>query len=200
MMQEDREQLTIPRMVEEVRAGKMPRRAFTKALAVLGISAGGITIIAEAAMRVPGSQRAAPVHVQEDERRHLQLHDEHLANQAQGNLGQLHDDYAEDAIVEDSMHPRPFVGRQAIIARKGLGMAATSNMQINVTNRVVHGNQITVEWLATGTHTGELAGVAASQRDFTLRGVTVTVRRDGKIVRESLYYNPAELLSQIREV
>lgn len=197
-MREDRELITIPRLVEEVRVGRMPRRAFVKTLAGMGISATGVAIIADAAMRGLAQARSIEVHAREDVREHLRLHDEHIASQTRGDLGKLHDDYHEDAIVEDSMFPEPFVGRQAIMARKGLGLAATSGMQIKVTNRVVHGNQVTVEWIATGTHTGEYAGIAASQQAFSLSGVTVTIRRDGKIVREALYYNPDELLLQWR--
>jgi steroid delta-isomerase-like uncharacterized protein len=109
----------------------------------------------------------------------------------------LQKDYAEDAIVDDSMYADPFVGRTAIMARKNVIIAAASDSKIQVTNRVVHGNQVTVEWVATGTHTGDLPGLPASGRAFSIHGVTVVVRRDGKIVRESLYYDVAALHRQL---
>ena len=119
----------------------------------------------------------------------MQRHDEHLANQSQGNLDQLYNNYAEHAVVEDSMYPHPSVGRAAIMSRKSAGMAAMPGLKINVTNRIAHGNQLTVEWGASGTHAGDYPGPIASGRSFSIAGVTVVVRQDGKIVRESLYYD-----------
>lgn len=186
-MQTDENKNTIPQMVEDVRAGKMPRRHFVKTLATMGISAAGVGAIAAAASRQFASKPIPPVNSGDDAQKHLQLHDQHLTNQSQGNAGALQNDYHEQAVVEDSMHPEPFVGQAAIMARKGVGMAAIPDLKINVTNRIVHGNQVTAEWVATGTHTNDLPGLPASGRSFSIHGVTVVVRQEGKIVREALY-------------
>jgi hypothetical protein len=53
-----------------------------------------------------------------------QQHDEHLSNQSTGNVQQSQHDYHENAIVEDSMYPHPFIGHRAIVARKSAGFAA----------------------------------------------------------------------------
>ncbi len=191
------EEHSIPEMVEDVRTGKMPRRHFMKKLTTMGISTVGIgTIIAAISSSSPAITTAAS-YVSDHPTQHLQRHDEHLAHQSRGNIPALHNDYAEHAIVEDSMHPHPFVGRAAIMGRKNMITAAASEAQITVTNRVVHGNQVTAEWVATGIHTGDLPDLPASGRPFTLRGVTVVVRHDDKIVREALYYNVAELHRQL---
>jgi steroid delta-isomerase-like uncharacterized protein len=128
------------------------------------------------------------------------MHDHHLSRQRQGDTGALHDDYAEHAVVEDSMFDQPIVGRAAIIARKNTGFAAATNAQITVTNRIAIGNQVTVEWVATGIHTGDLPGLPASGRSYTLPGVTVVIREGGKIVREALYYDAADLYRQLGQV
>ncbi len=191
------EEYTIPEMVDEVRAGKMQRRQFMKRLTLMGVSAAGVgAIAAAAASRQFATQPVSQGNLQ-DAVDHLQRHDEHLANQAQGNLDQLYNDYAEHAVVEDSMYPHPFVGRSAIMSRKSAGMAAIPGLKINVTNRIVHGNQLTVEWVASGTHSGDYPGLAASGRSFSIPGVTVVVRQGGKIVRESLYYDMHEVRRQL---
>ena len=191
------EEYTIPEMVDKVRAGTMPRRHFIRQLTLMGISAAGVGAIAAAAAArqfaaTPVAQ--GPVHDTLDQ---LQRHDEHLANQSQGNLDQLQHDYAEHAVVEDSMYPHPFVGRAAILERKSAGMTAIPGLKITVTNRVVQGNQLTVEWVASGTHTGDYPGIAAVGRAFAIPGVTVVVRQHGKIVRESLYYDMEEVRRQL---
>lgn len=190
------EETTIPQMVEMVRAGKLPRRRLIKTLTAMGISAAGVSaVVATAATKLPPK-----VNVTEDTNMHLQMHDQHLTAQSQGNTSVLHDDYAEHAVVEDSMYEVPVVGRAAIIARKTLGFAAITDAQITITNRIAIGNQVTVEWIATGIHTGDLPGLPASGRSYTLKGVTVVVREGGKIVREALYYDAADLYRQLRQV
>ena len=191
------EENTIPQMVEDVRAGKMARRQFMKRLTTMGITAAGIGAIV-AASSSSAATASLQVHTVDHAAKHIQLHDQHLTHQSQGNASELHHDYAEHAVVEDSMHAQPFVGRTAIMTRKNLILAAASDAAITVTNRIVHGNQVTAEWVATGRHTGELPGLPASGRPFTLRGVTVVIRHDGKIVREALYYDVSELHRQLR--
>ncbi len=95
------------------------------------------------------------------------------------------------------MYPEPFVGKAAIMSRKGVGMAAIPDLRIQVSNRVAHGAQVVVEWTATGTHTGDFPGLAASGRPFSIRGVTVVVREKGKIVREAIYYDMHEVRRQL---
>ena len=191
------EEYTIPEMVDDVRAGKMQRRQFMKRLTVMGVSAAGVgAIVAAAASRQFASQPVPQGNLQ-DAVDHMQRHDEHLANQSQGNLDQLQYDYAEHAVVEDSMYSHPLVGRDAILARKSAGMAAMPGLNISVTNRVVRGNQLTVEWIASGAHTGNYPGLPSTGRTFSIPGVTVVVRHDGKIVRESLYYDMDEVRRQL---
>jgi steroid delta-isomerase-like uncharacterized protein len=191
------EEYTIPQMVEDVRTGKMPRRHFMKKLTTMGISTVGVGAIIAAVSSSSSAAATAALAATDHPTQHLQRHDDHLAHQSRGNMPALHNDYAEHAIVEDSMHPHPYVGRAAIMGRKNMITSAASDAQITVTNRMVHGNQVTAEWVATGIHTGDLPGLPASGRPFTLRGVTVVVRHDGKIVREALYYDVAELHRQL---
>src|SRR5579859_275798 len=196
----DESEVTIPQMVEDVRKGKMTRRRLMTTLTALGISTVGVgAIVAAAAQQqssAPAPQTSHPAQ-QQQEREHIQLHQQHLTHQASGNAGALQHDYAEHAVVEDGMYPEPIVGRTAIMARKSTGWAAVSDFQLQITNRVVHGNQLSAEWVATGTHSGDLPGMPATGRRFTLRGITISVRQDGKIVREAIYYDLDHLRRQI---
>ena len=193
-MQED---YIIPQMIDEVRAGKLSRRELTKRLALLGVSSAGIGAIIAAALRFsPETHAVQPI---QQAQKHLELHSQHLAHQTQGNTDGLRNDYAEHAVVEDSMYEKPFVGHEAIMGRKQVGFAAVTNAQIAVTKRIAHGNQVTVEWVATGTHTGDLPGLPATNRAYEMHGVTVVVREHGKIVREALYYDVADFRKQVSQ-
>jgi steroid delta-isomerase-like uncharacterized protein len=193
------QEITIPELVDAVRAKKLSRRQFVKNLSAMGISAIGISAIVSASSGPVDSQSIVQGK-HEDPAMHLQRHDQHLMHQAQGNTNALQADYADDAIVEDSMHSQPFVGRVAIMERKNVIIDASSNSKIHVTNRVVRGDQVSVEWVATGIHTGDLPGLPASGRSYSIPGVTIVIRRDGKIVLESLYYDVAELRRQLTQL
>lgn len=189
------EEYTLPQMVDEFRAGRMPRRAFMKQLTTMGITTVGISAIV--ASISSSSTSATTALTDSHPTQHLQQHDNHLRHQASGNLHELNHDYAEHAIVEDSMHPQPFVGRAAIMGRKNVITAAASDAKITITNRVATGHQVTAEWVATGIHTGDLPGLPASGRPFSIHGVTVVIRHEGKIVREALYYDVNQLNRQL---
>jgi steroid delta-isomerase-like uncharacterized protein len=192
-----KETTTIPEMVDDVRAGKMTRRQLVKRLTIMGVSAAGAGAVAAVAVRRLTSHGAQSIPGDNNAQQHIQQHQEHMARQSTGNIQQLKQDYHVDAIVEDSMYPHPFVGHEAILTRKGAGFAAMPDLTITPTNRIVHGDQLTVEWVATGTHKHDYPGLPATGRSFSIPGVTVVVRRDGKIVRESLYYNMAEVQRQL---
>lgn len=189
------EEYTLPQMVDEVRAGRLSRRAFMKKLTTMGITTVGISAIVAS---ISTSSVSTTVSLADSHgAQHLQYHDNHLRHQARGNLHALNQDYAENAIVEDSMHSKPFIGRAAIMERKNIITSAASDAKINITNRIVTGNQVTAEWVATGIHTGDLPGLPASGRPFSIHGVTVVIRHEGKIVREALYYDVHQLYRQL---
>ena len=189
------EEYTLPQMVDEVRAGRMPRRDFMKKLTTMGITTVGISAIV--ASISSSSNSATSAFADSHAAQHLQHHDNHLRHQARGNLHALNHDYAENAVVEDSMHPQPFIGRAAIMERKNIITSAASDAKITITNRIVTGHQVTAEWVATGIHTGDLPGLPASGRPFSIHGVTVVIRHEGKIVREALYYDVNQLHRQL---
>jgi steroid delta-isomerase-like uncharacterized protein len=192
------EEHTIPEMVDDVRAGKMDRRTLIKRLTLMGLStAGAGAVAAFAAQRIATSIASPRVNGDQNAQQHLQQHQQHLTNQSTGNVQQLQHDYHEDAIVEDSLYSQPIIGREAIMARKSAGFAAVPGVKITVKKRIVHGDQLTVDWVASGTHTHDYPGLPATGRSFSIPGVTVVVRRDGKIARESLYYDMAEVYRQL---
>lgn len=195
--QEQQEEHTIPEMVDEVRGGKMDRRTLIKRLIVMGLSVVGASTIAEVAAKQITSHAAQTVPGDNNGQLHVRQHKDHLIHQASGNIQQLQHDYHENAIVEDSMYSQPFVGREAIMNRKSAGFAAMPDLKFTVTRRIVRGDQLTVEWVASGTHQVDYPGLPATGREFSIPGVTVVVRKNGKIMRESLYYDMAEVQRQL---
>lgn len=182
---------SIHTMIEQLRNGGISRREFIAGLTALGVTAAG------AATVLATVTRQRPERTGTSEAIHFDLHEEHVARQLAGDAPLMMDDYAADAVVEDPLFERAFVGKDAIAKRYVAEVASVPDRQLRVLHRAVAGDQLVVEWEATGTHAGDFLGFGGTGRSYTLRGTTVVVRRGGKIVRESHFYDVDELHQQV---
>ena len=202
--------LSIEQLVRQYREKGLSRGRFMALLAGLGASAGGIaTLLSSAEASAAGlPPRFRPAHHARASH-HKQLHHEHVQRQSSATLpaadGEreqrlraMLNDYAENAVVEDPLFAAPIVGKAAIAERKLAEMRGMAGVSIDVTNRYAHGDQVVAEWVLRGTHQGDIFGFKATGRAIELRGVTVVTRNAaGKITRESLHYDLAELHRQL---
>jgi steroid delta-isomerase-like uncharacterized protein len=184
----DPNEKTIHGLIDELRAGHISRRHLFEGLAALGVTG------AAAALIVAHSHSPASPHA---EKLHFQLHDQHISRQTAGNTNAMVSDYAQDAVVEDPLFKEAFVGQEAIARRYAAEVASVPDRSLNITDRMLRGDQLVVEWEATGTHVAPFLGVGGNGKRFSIHGVTVVERQAGKIVRESHFFDTQELLRQI---
>lgn len=59
------------------------------------------------------------------------------------------------------------------------------------------GDWLATEWVMTGTHSGSTPEIPATGKRFSIRGASIMQIRDGKISRESDYWNMASFLQQL---
>lgn len=180
---------SIEELVERAQARKLSRRQLITILTGAGVTAGAAATIAAIE-----SRRSS---LTTSQQQHLQQHDQHVTTQVQGDVGAHMADYAPDAIVDDPLFADPFVGKQAITERFVAEVASVPDRALRIISRTVVNGQLIVEWQATGTHMASFLGFGGTGRRYTLRGVTVVTRSAGKIVRESHYYNVANLRRQV---
>lgn len=198
---------SVEELVAGARAGNVSRRGFIAAMSAAGASAVGMSVLLAATRTQPASTtRLAPAGSQEAA--NLAAHDDHLAAQmssdpsaanADPNSHWATSDYHPNAVVEDVGHGT-VTGQAAIVARKQAQAKAVANPVINILNRFPFGQQVVAEWEVVGTHVGDYLGFKATGRSFSIRGLTVVTRQDGKIVKESIYYDPQELQRQLAPV
>ncbi len=194
---------TVAELEQRFRSGAISRRTLLAGLTGLGITAGGALAILRA-ISAKSAANAGGAHgpvqpVMPTPTPHIELHDKHIKNQLQGDSSAMMADYADHAVVEDPLFTTPFVGKTAIAARYASEVASVPDRALRILNRVVSGDQLIVEWEATGTHARDFLGFGGTGRPYTLRGATVVTRQNGKIVREAHYYNVAHLRSQIED-
>jgi steroid delta-isomerase-like uncharacterized protein len=187
----DQEPATVQELVESARRGKISRRRLIIALSSLGITAAGAAAIAATV----ASRSHAPAQQQLNQQ--LKQHEQHIAHQAHGDLQNMMQDYHDDAVVVDPLFAQAFVGKEAIARRFAAEVASVPDRVLRINNRFFAGNELIVEWEAAGTHAADFLGFGGTGRPYTLKGVTVVTRQNGKIVRESHYYDVALLRGQV---
>lgn len=185
----DQQDTSIQELVESARRGKISRRKLMIALGGLGLTAAGAAAVAATA----ASRSSAPAHQQNQ----LKLHDQHVTHQTRGDIEHMMADYHADAVVVDPLFEQPFVGKEAIARRFAAEVASVPDRALRINNRFFSGNDLIVEWEATGTHMAAFLGFGGTGRAYTLTGVTVVTRRDGKIIREAHFFDTAHLLRQV---
>ena len=112
------------------------------------------------------------------------------------DLARLDALFAADGIYEDVPPQRTYRGSEEIKGFLTAIWAWAPNIEFKVTSVAVAGDRAVAEWVMTGTQTGPIGAIPASGEDFSVRGASVLEIRDGKITRNSDYYDLASLLVQ----
>jgi steroid delta-isomerase-like uncharacterized protein len=103
----------------------------------------------------------------------------------------------DDIICEDTAEGRVVHGKQEMKAYYADTIAWSADVKFEIKSLLSSGNRAVSEWVMSGTHTGDIPGLKATGKNFSVRGVTVVELRDGKICRETEYWNIAAFLQQI---
>jgi steroid delta-isomerase-like uncharacterized protein len=79
--------------------------------------------------------------------------------------------------------------------------SAIPDMRMVPTNVLTTGNAVAVEWIATGTHSGDFPGLPATGNPFHIRGISMIELAGDQVRRVSDYWDLASsgLLSPLSE-
>lgn len=215
----------IEQLVDRFERNEISRSRFVALLAAMGVSGAGIEMVSStseakaARLEAQAQVTRLPAKTNTDKQSgkhhtNKKLHQIHVKRQGQATVGgpvsassldaqraqylqAILDDYADDAVVDDPMFEAPIVGKNAIAERKLAEITSIGNAAIDVTHRFAHGDQVVAEWVLRGTHQGDFLGFVATGRHIEVRGMTIVTRANGKITRESLYYDVAGVQRQL---
>ena len=108
--------------------------------------------------------------------------------------------------MESLLHPQYTYtgsnGEEQVGAAAARGQAepfvtAFADLQMDVKQVHTAGDTSVFEFVATGTHTGDLMGMAPTGKGITMPVCNVIEVRDGKIYREREYYDTMHLMTQL---
>ena len=106
--------------------------------------------------------------------------------------------YADDCVWEDVALGLVNRGKKEVKAYFKTMFVAIPDLRFEVQSVFVEGDWGVCEWLMTGTQAGDFPGLpSAVGKSFSVRGVSVIQLQNGKISRNSDYWNLATLLQQV---
>jgi steroid delta-isomerase-like uncharacterized protein len=103
----------------------------------------------------------------------------------------------EDCIYEDVALGVVNRGKDELVAFGNGFIAGVPDLSVEVTSRFATEDKAAAEWKMTGTHTGDLPGMPASGKRFSLRGASTFELRGNRVLRCSDYWDLATFQKQL---
>jgi steroid delta-isomerase-like uncharacterized protein len=121
-----------------------------------------------------------------------------LAAWNRGDAAAVVADMADDVIWRDVALGMPMQGRPALQQAAQGYMTAFPDLRIEVNSYTIDGPRLVQEWMSTGTHQGELMGMAPTGRwTETYGAVVTTCDDDGLVIEGAVYWNPLAMFRQL---
>jgi steroid delta-isomerase-like uncharacterized protein len=105
--------------------------------------------------------------------------------------------YTDDCIYEDVPLGIVNRGKEQLRAFGRQVFDAFPDVRIELTSQFAARDWALLEWVMSGTHKGDLPGMPATNAAFSVRGATALELKNGRISRNSDYWDLATLLTQI---
>jgi len=105
--------------------------------------------------------------------------------------------FTDDCLYEDVTFGVANRGKAELRAFADGIFAVFPDFKVELTTRFSAGDWAVMEWTISGTHKGDLPGMSATNKTFSIRGATIIELRSGKIKRNSDYWDLATFLKQV---
>ena len=78
--------------------------------------------------------------------------------------------------------------------------SAFPDLEVTIDDVVAEGDKVAARFSSTGTHQGELMGIAPTGKEATVTGITISRLRNGKVVEEWTNWDTLGMLVQLGAV
>ena len=117
-----------------------------------------------------------------------------------GSLEMADEIIAADFVGYDPALPEPIRGPAGVKEAVTGYRTAFPDLRITIEAQISEGDLVSTRWKATGTHQGELFGVAATGKQATVTGTSLTRVSGGKIAEDWTNWDTLGLLQQLGAV
>jgi len=116
----------------------------------------------------------------------------------QGKLAVIDELTASNATYHDPSVPGgKFTGPEGVKQFVQIYRGAFPDVRITINDQIAEGDKVVTRWTATGTHKGDLMGIAPTNKRATVTGVDIGRFQDGKVVEAWASYDMLGLLQQL---
>jgi steroid delta-isomerase-like uncharacterized protein len=105
--------------------------------------------------------------------------------------------FTEKGVYEDVAGGLVSRGKKEISKYAEMTFVWSPDVKFEMKSFFSAGDWIGSEWLMKGTHKGDIPGLPATGKRFSIRGASVTELRKGKISRNTDYWNMLSFLQQV---
>jgi len=105
--------------------------------------------------------------------------------------------FTDDCVYEDLAFGMVARGKKEINDFLKVTFVWSPDLKFELKSFFSVGGRTASEWVMTGTHAGEVPGIPATGKSFSVRGASIEELRGGKISRHSDYYNVVSFLQQV---
>ena len=121
------------------------------------------------------------------------FHDEVLNK---GNLA-LIDELCSHDLVDHTAPPGLPPGVEGAKRTLGIYLAAFPDLHVTMEDMIAEGDRVVVRWTASGTHKGDLMGIAPTGRRVTVTGIAIDRIAGGKTVEHWEVFDQMGLMQQL---
>lgn len=105
--------------------------------------------------------------------------------------------YTPDYIDHDPAATHTMRGPEAVKQNATMYRTAFPDLHLHIEDTISDGDKVVVRWTSTGTHTGDLQGIAPTGRSTSSTGITIARFVNGQIAEEWANWDTLGLMRQL---
>ena len=105
--------------------------------------------------------------------------------------------FTADYINHDPATPGTTRGPEAVKQNATMYRKAFPDLHLHIEDTISDGDHVVARWTSTGTHTGDLQGIAPTGKSITSTGITIARFVNGKIAEEWANWDTLGLMRQL---
>ena len=116
----------------------------------------------------------------------------------QGKFEVINELVARNAVFHDPSVPGgKFEGPEGLKQFAQIYRNAFPDLKITINDQIAEGDKVVTRWTGTGTHKGELMGIAPTGKHSTVTGITCERYQDAKMIESWGSYDMLGMLQQL---
>ena len=117
-----------------------------------------------------------------------------------GNLAVEDEVVAEDFVHHGPTHREGLHGREEEKQSVAAIHSAFPDIYTTIEDQIAEGDKVVTRWTARGTHKGGFMGIAPTDKEVTVTGITINRIIEGKIMEEWVSWDTFGVLQQLEAV